>query len=145
MLLLPPWQFTLPGVGLDPSWVQVVAHGAREGWQWGCDIVFTFGPLGFLTPNPYDAGLLGLALLLNGCFALCVVLGVLRLVPRTSLGAGIGLYVLIMFPMAMAKGWAYSVMSLLAVLLYFRRPDRAGHVLALLLVSAAGVFALVYL
>jgi len=48
LLLLAPWRFVLPAPGLDPSWIQVVAHAAQAGWQWGRDIVFTYGPLGYL-------------------------------------------------------------------------------------------------
>ncbi|MGH2940373.1 MAG: hypothetical protein ACRDPE_19880 [Solirubrobacterales bacterium] len=37
-----------PGVGLDPSWNTGLAMGAERGLHWGKDIVFTYGPLGFL-------------------------------------------------------------------------------------------------
>jgi hypothetical protein len=36
------------GVGLDASWPLVVEHGADHDWQWGRDLIYTFGPLGFL-------------------------------------------------------------------------------------------------
>jgi hypothetical protein len=35
---------------LDPSWTAVLAHGYVRGLAWGADIVFTYGPLGFLHP-----------------------------------------------------------------------------------------------
>lgn len=34
----------------DPSWTQVLAHAFVEGWVFGRDIVFSFGPLGLLHP-----------------------------------------------------------------------------------------------
>jgi hypothetical protein len=37
-----------PGVGLDPSWNAGLAMGAEQGLHWGKEIVFTYGPLGFL-------------------------------------------------------------------------------------------------
>jgi hypothetical protein len=37
-----------PGTGLDPSWNAGLAMGAEQGLHWGKDIVFTYGPLGFL-------------------------------------------------------------------------------------------------
>lgn len=43
--------FNFAGIGLDPSWMQVLEHGALSHWQWGRDIVFTFGPLGYLSPG----------------------------------------------------------------------------------------------
>lgn len=37
-----------PGVGIDASWNAALAMGAEQGLHWGKDIVFTYGPLGFL-------------------------------------------------------------------------------------------------
>lgn len=34
--------------GLDPSWRMVVGHAFAHKWQWGSDLVFTYGPLGYL-------------------------------------------------------------------------------------------------
>ena len=36
--------------GLDPSWTEVLAWGFLQHVQWGRDLVFTYGPLGFLQP-----------------------------------------------------------------------------------------------
>lgn len=49
LLILQPGTF-LPGDLLDSSWATVLAHGLLQGKHWGADIVFTYGPLGFLTP-----------------------------------------------------------------------------------------------
>ena len=35
-------------IGLDPSWKLILQKAAHENWQFGTDIVFTFGPLGYL-------------------------------------------------------------------------------------------------
>src|ERR1700761_258600 len=37
-----------PGTGIDASWNAALAMGAYEGLHWGKDLVFTYGPLGFL-------------------------------------------------------------------------------------------------
>jgi hypothetical protein len=37
-----------PGVGLDPSWNAGLAMGAHDGLSWGKELVWTYGPLGFL-------------------------------------------------------------------------------------------------
>jgi hypothetical protein len=37
-----------PGPGLDPSWNAGLAMGVDQGLHWGRDVVFTYGPLGFL-------------------------------------------------------------------------------------------------
>ncbi len=47
------------GVNLESSWFDVLTRAFTQGWQWGSDIIFTYGPLGFLTPyltwNPETA------------------------------------------------------------------------------------------
>lgn len=37
-----------PSSGLDPSWRMVMGHAMNHGIQWGPDLVFTYGPLGYL-------------------------------------------------------------------------------------------------
>ncbi|HVW46492.1 MAG TPA: hypothetical protein VHA76_05525 [Solirubrobacterales bacterium] len=37
-----------PGVGLDASWNAGLAMGAHDGLHWGTQLVWTYGPLGFL-------------------------------------------------------------------------------------------------
>jgi hypothetical protein len=43
--------------GLDASWRQVLGYAITHGWQAGRDFVFTFGPLGYFNPAPYDPAL----------------------------------------------------------------------------------------
>ncbi len=44
----------LPALSLDPSWRLVLTRAFYEGWQFGHDVVFTYGPFGFLMGNTYD-------------------------------------------------------------------------------------------
>ena len=44
----------LPALSLDPSWRIVLSRAFYSGAQFGHDIVFTYGPLGFLMGNTYD-------------------------------------------------------------------------------------------
>jgi hypothetical protein len=50
-----PGSYDVAGTGLDPSWVVGVNLFAHRGFQFGHDVVFTYGPLGFLT-RPLDIG-----------------------------------------------------------------------------------------
>jgi hypothetical protein len=43
-----PWRYVGPEPGLDPSWVAALYMEFTDGLQAGTEIVFTFGPLGFL-------------------------------------------------------------------------------------------------
>lgn len=53
LILCAPWSPWMPSAGLDPSWVFLLHHAYAEGWQWGKDIVFTFGPYGFTYAGMY--------------------------------------------------------------------------------------------
>lgn len=46
-----------PTTGLDPSWRMAIGYGAEHGWQFGRDIVFTYGPLGYLLASTNSGGL----------------------------------------------------------------------------------------
>ena len=39
---------TTPAVGLDPSWTLALQLAAAERLHWGTELIFNYGPLGFL-------------------------------------------------------------------------------------------------
>ena len=43
------------GLGFDGSWSRVLDYAHQKHWQFGLDIVYTYGPLGFLTSPYYSA------------------------------------------------------------------------------------------
>jgi hypothetical protein len=45
----------IPSVGLDPSWQLVLNHAAGTDWVFGRDLVYTYGPWGWLTTLYYFA------------------------------------------------------------------------------------------
>lgn len=66
-----------PGNTLDASWVAALHVAAHRRLQFGSEIVFTYGPLGFLTlPIPYFAATWGLSVvyIIVLRFTLCVAL-----------------------------------------------------------------------
>jgi hypothetical protein len=61
-----------PGIGLDSSWAVALQMATHRGLDWGTQIVFTYGPLGFLTaPVTMYGGLTALA----GLYSAAVVVG----------------------------------------------------------------------
>jgi len=62
LVLQPPWQVGMPSVSLDPSWAMVLLHAFDHGWQFGEDLIFTYGPLGFIMVPQYHPGLYWIAL-----------------------------------------------------------------------------------
>lgn len=98
---------------IDESWAAVIGWAWLHGLRWGVDLVFTYGPLGFLQPNAaytpalFDAFLAGQAVLTLGyafvfgycfhclravariAFAIVVLAGVLLSADTLLLGASI--------------------------------------------------------
>ncbi len=48
-----------PTVDLDPSWRMTLGYAIEHGWQFGKDIVFTYGPLGHVLAPTNSGGLYG--------------------------------------------------------------------------------------
>jgi hypothetical protein len=75
-IALGPLHPSLPAAGLDPSWVQVINTAYLHHWQWGRDIVFTYGPLGFLYTKAFHpqlfTSLLLYWLLIGSAFSLAI-------------------------------------------------------------------------
>ncbi len=61
LLLFPPWRPAMPSAGLDPAWFMVIGHALTRGWQFGRDVIFTYGPLGALAPPAFFPGLFPIA------------------------------------------------------------------------------------
>jgi hypothetical protein len=76
----------LPATGLrdslPQSWEAVLSYAAAHHLQWGRDIVFTFGPLGFLTSDYYWGNFFWPIVIWAGGFALALTSGLLPLLAR---------------------------------------------------------------
>jgi hypothetical protein len=131
-----------PEAGLDPSWMAALYMAANGGLDYGRDIVFTFGPLGFLHfPVLYYPKLTALALLYTGVVQYGCCLAMLYAARRT-------------FPLAIALLLAFLAASVLsadrvaalAFLVAILALDPAGPpLLRRLLPAAGGVLAAVEL
>ena len=56
LLLLMPWTPWMPARGLDPSWNSVLDYAFNSRLQFGPDVIFTYGPLGFVQLDLYSPG-----------------------------------------------------------------------------------------
>lgn len=75
-----------PGAGLDAGWNAGLTMAVEQGLQWGHEIVFSYGPLGFLqSPFAYYADLAFPALLFTAalyvCFCIVLVRALARVLP----------------------------------------------------------------
>lgn len=143
VVVLSPWRLFMPGPGLDSAWQQVVAHAAASGWQWGTDIAFTYGPLGYLRSPPYDDALLGSVLAWNTFLTVALVVGVVALLREAPVLPGIVLYTTIALATGRANQGALMMLPPLAALLQFRA-RRTPAIVPALLLCASGVYAVVY-
>ena len=48
---------SVPSTDLDPSWRMAMGYGAEHGWQFGSELIFTYGPLGYLLASTNSGGL----------------------------------------------------------------------------------------
>lgn len=75
-----------PSVGLDGSWNGGLAMAVHDGLQWGTDIVFTYGPLGFINGQALWYDDLGVMAFLYGAslyvaFCIALIWALRRLIP----------------------------------------------------------------
>lgn len=144
VLLMAPWRFSMPGSGLDASAQIAVAHAFVSGWQWGRDIIFAFGPLGFLYSKPFVHGTLLITVTFWTAAALAIVFNVLALLrPLPFLLSGV-LFLFFCTALAFSNVDALCFMvPMLAAIGHFRAPNPVSIKLTLLLAVVAGVAALI--
>ncbi|GEM_PF-3522376 len=105
------------GASLDASWQAVLNWGILHGAQWGRDLVFTYGPLGFLSPDtPFDPQLYWTWLALETCLALICAWLAASAVARLPLVLGIA-YLLVTWVLAI--GWSSSALWIMTYPLAF--------------------------
>ena len=119
LLLVPPFVYQLPATDLDASWITVITYGAGHGWQWGRDILFTYGPLGFLRHNVLLPERFWYALALNSVLACALHWASRRFSTRHRLPRRRS-DILLLLAFAVGWGWdafAFQVLPVLAVAL----------------------------
>ena len=131
--------FALPGPGLDPSWWAGLYMATHEGMQFGTDIVFTYGPLGFLgLPWLWYGGLASVAFIYLAAVYLAFACALVWTF-RARLGAPFACLISVLiiagvpginFSIALAALWAFAVLT--------KQPPR--HSLTLM-ITAGAVFA----
>jgi len=145
-LLVGPWQFSMPKPGQDWSYYAVIAHALVSGWEWGRDVILTFGPLGILYSRLFLEG----TLLTTAVFwiLVCLVLAVnfLDLVKSVPLTWACVLFLGFALPFTYDRvDPVFFVIPLLAAIGTFRAPQPVATWKILLLVLLAGPAAMIKL
>lgn len=131
---------------LDAGWQEVLSWGITHGAQWGKDLVFTYGPLGFLAPGiPFDPATYWLTLLLQYGFAAVTAWLVVKILRRMSWGVVLAF---LLATIAFGTRWSSSSSALLIVyplvmlvLERASRDDAPAHLAKHVLVAALAAFA----
>lgn len=123
-LTLAPLTMAMPGDGLDPSWGLVIERAALEGWQWGRDIIFTFGPFGYHYQRIFHEDLTAQILVVSTVRTLLIGIGVALLVRGAGLWRGALAVAAVLISLPMTGDTAYLLLPFLVTLGHFngRRP-----------------------
>lgn len=84
-LILPNLPFSAFDTDLDSSWQAVLTYAHNHHWQYGRDIVFPFGPLGFLFTPVFAGYPVGIRLLMDVLLSFVLASGVCLLIWRAKL------------------------------------------------------------
>lgn len=121
-LVLGPLTLRMPSDGLDPSWALVLERATLNDWQWGRDIVFTFGPYGYLYQRLFHPDLTVQILAGATALALLLGLGIALAVRGAGFWTSAAAVAAALVSLPMIGDSAYFLLPFLAVLLHFRRP-----------------------
>lgn len=143
LILLPPWRVAMPSNTLDPSWMMTLPYAFAHGWQFGRDIIFTYGPLGFITSTLYHPDYYGISLTFWLVFYGTLALALCMLY-RGAGAAALGLLILV--GVTLTYNWAHDgpwFVACLCVFLLARRGERASSIVAGALVLLLAVTVLI--
>jgi hypothetical protein len=133
-----PFESTSPTFGIDPSWQAALNMASHHGLDWGRDVVWTSGPLGYLKapliyygPTFEAAMLYSLAIRLAAAAVLIVAIG--RTMPLTIAA------VIACLTLSVLTEDPALVLAVATALLLLERPPEARH--ALLLAALLGGWA----
>lgn len=128
--------FSNPAYGLDPSWGAGLYMAIEHGIGFGDDVVFTYGPLGFLA-NPVDwfTGLASIAYLWQAAVHIVLAIGLVWALRRTFglAVAVVGGFLVLAVLIAVEAAFAIAAIVAFAAL----RRDRPPWALPALIVGAA--------
>jgi hypothetical protein len=125
------WPFAglTPTTGIDPSWVEGLYMATERGMHFGTQIVFSFGPLGFLEfPGAFSPDLGRLAFLWSGLVQLGFCISLLWCT-RRAFGVGLTLFVAAL-PSSDRVLVAAAVVAIAAVMDEWSPRQRLGLALA---------------
>jgi hypothetical protein len=133
--------FGMPAVGVDPSWIGGLYMAVHDGRDFGTQIVFSYGPLGFLAwPDLWYSDLAALAFVYSAALYLVFSCTLVWALSRSlgKLGAAVVAFLFLasapdleQIPIVLAVAWGLAAM----------REDRAPFAISLFVVGGASLSA----
>ena len=146
VLLVAPWRFSIPQATGDGQYYSAIVHAWTSGWQWGRDIIATYGPLGILYIKPIVEQSLLVTALFWTALALILALNFLDLAKSTPQPLAVVLLLGFALPFTFERPEpVFFTIPLLAAIGCFRVPRPVATWKILLLVAIAGPVALIKL
>ena len=142
-LVLAPLTLSMLGDGLDPSWGLVMEQAFLRGWQWGRDIVFTFGPFGYHFQRIFHPDLAAGLLAASAVRALLIGLGVALLLEHARTWQIGAVLVAVALALPFSTDSAYFLLPVLAVLVHARGAERSALWYLLAVAAYCGFAALI--
>jgi hypothetical protein len=136
-LYIAPLHPRMPAAGLDPSWQLVIEHAFRNSLQFGKDIVFTFGPLGFLYTGLFAPDTYIWLVLAWTLFSVLLTTTLLALRPDATAPPVLAVLFVIAAAALFPNDGFLLLSPLLLIVLQTTRPERRGLAVALAVVLAA--------
>ena len=84
MVFSVPWYPAIPKFGLDASWILVLHHAFDQGLLFGKDLVWHYGPLGFLFGGNYYPENYGIMVALYSAFCMVFFAGLWRVITEKA-------------------------------------------------------------
>lgn len=140
-LVVSPFLFGLPTPGLDPAWQLALNYAIAKDWQFGKDIVFTFGPYAPVYTGLYGPEVFWRKVAGSFIVVLAISLSMFALLkdqPRSAMKAAVWLMALGLVCFTGPRDW-FAVLPLLIYLSLDRPKDNSYFQLAN---TAAGIAAL---
>lgn len=134
-----------PSAGLDPSWRYALSYGLEQGMRWGHDLVFTFGPLSFLSTRLFQDGFFEFALLFKVGFAVLLASHLALILARvpSHWAVFLGVMVVVAVTGTGDLDGPVLVLGVLGLVVHFRVENRAAPVVLGASALLFGVLALV--
>ncbi len=112
-----PLPIATAGIGLDPSWGLALHVAVERGLQFGTDLAFTYGPLGFIYPRMYWPGMVWVTL----AFWLLLAAGThdaWAAILRRGGSFGVATWVVLAGALSIAGTWSWDALVFVYVLLW---------------------------